>query len=230
MPEYLRCTVTVPADSGLPADAITQTYHFTTESTPPPALALAEIANEIGDCYDAFGSFLSKLYSWSTAYATFYNLADPKPRVPLGEYPLAMTTLPSEAGTNYSLPAEVALTVSFEGNQISGEPQSRRRGRVYIGPWQIGGSLDHASPPSAFTTALDNGFTALLAASDASAEWTWCVHSPSLLAGTTKPPLAPQPLASTFFPVVRGWVDNAWDTQRRRGIQATTRTLFPGVG
>lgn len=218
----------MPADSGLPADAVVSTFHFSTESDPPDPASLVEIAAALGDCYNAFTAYLSPFYNQGAMKVTYYNLADPEPRVPLEELPLPITSVPG-AGA-YAMPPEVSVCCSFEGNQVSGEPQARKRGRVYLGPWGVFGATQLSAPPGAILSAIDTGFTSLLSDSDASLDWTWCVHSPSLLKGTTVPPLPPQPLASTFFPVVRGWIDNAWDTQRRRGIVATARNVFPGVG
>jgi hypothetical protein len=42
-------------------------------------------------------------------------------------------------------------------------------------------------------------------------DWTWCLYSRKL-------DLMPE--------IVGGWVDNAWDIQRRRGYAATSRTTF----
>lgn len=62
--------------------------------------------------------------------------------------------------------------------------------------------------------------TTLLAAGDASSgAWTWCIYSPTTETQTAS-------LASSFIPIVGGWVDNAWDTQRRRGLEPTTRTTW----
>ncbi len=227
MPTYLRAVVKVNADSGLPDDAIVNTFHFKTESDPVLAGTLAAIANTLGDAYDIPGPFLSSKYTWGTAKATFYNLADPEPRVPLTELSLAMTTDPAPGA---ALPPEVGLCLSYEANQISGQPQARRRGRAYIGPFQVGGLIDHSVPPAAFVTAVKNMGAKILTDSDANADWTWCVYSRSTNEGTTVPPSVPQPLSSSFFPVVRGFVDNAWDIQRRRGLAPTSRDTFPGAG
>lgn len=217
----------MPADSGLPADGIVNTFHFETISDPVASLTLAEIADALGDCYNSFSARLSPYYNQAATDVTYYNLADPEPRVPLETVSLGITSVP--AGAAVGLPPEVALVVSFEGNQISGEPQARKRGRVYLGPWALDGAVSHIVPTDNILTAVDTGFESLLAASDAATDWKWCVFSNSLFKGTTKPPQSPLPLASCFFDVVRGWTDNAWDTQRRRGIQPTVRRLFPGL-
>jgi len=51
-------------------------------------------------------------------------------------------------------------------------------------------------------------------ASDAATDWAWVVLN-GLDATST-----------TTLPVDNGWVDNAFDTQRRRGLRPTVRTTF----
>jgi hypothetical protein len=41
--------------------------------------------------------------------------------------------------------------------------------------------------------------------------YDWCVYSPT---------------SNMLFPISQIWVDDAWDTQRRRGVKATTRTTY----
>lgn len=227
MPTFLRTVVTIPADSGLPEDQLVNVWHFKTESDPALAGSLAAIANTLGDAYDIPAPFFSSKYAWNTAKATFYNLADPEPRVPMAQLSLAMAVDPAPGA---ALPAELAICLSYEAVQISGQPQSRRRGRIYTGPFQVSGAVDHASPLDAVLTAVKNMGAKVLTDSDANVDWTWCVYSRTTNLGNGNPPSAPQPLASSFFPVVRGWVDNAWDVQRRRGLAPTSRKTFPGAG
>lgn len=46
---------------------------------------------------------------------------------------------------------------------------------------------------------------------DASLIWQWRIWSPT---------------NNNSVLIDNGWVDNAWDTQRRRGVEATARTIF----
>lgn len=61
-----------------------------------------------------------------------------------------------------------------------------------------------------FITRMYSSATTLAAASLAD-DWGWVIWSEKL---------------EQSFAVAGGWVDNAWDTQRRRGMPATTRTLW----
>ena len=123
------------------------------------------------------------------------------------------------------LPDEACVCLSYHGDltDISEEdgatrPASRRRGRIYFGPLYAGAVSTGAGLPTrplgALVSDLLDAADDLLAASEAAATWSWvCAHA----SGTA---------GWSVVPVVGGWVDNAWDTQRRRGMSATTRQTF----
>jgi hypothetical protein len=104
------------------------------------------------------------------------------------------------------------MCVSFHGEYVSGEPQARRRGRVYV-PWMQASSNVDGRPESTFVTLLAASFAEFHAAAIASANVNWVVWSPT---------------DSAAYPVEAGWIDDAWDTQRRRGVSATYRIPWNG--
>lgn len=135
-----------------------------------------------------------------------YNKADLKPRAPVVTGVANLT--PS---TGLGLPTEVALCVSFQSLPTSGIRQSRRRGRIYL-PFLLA-SLNgtDSRPTTAFVNVVVAAADALVTTSKAATDYFWGVHSPTTGATTE---------------VDNGWVDNEWDTQRRRGRPRTTRTIF----
>lgn len=135
-----------------------------------------------------------------------YDMNDPEPRAPVLE--ASSTINPDNTNT---LPAEVAMVLSFQAVKVSGSPQARRRGRIYL-PF-LKSSLNGADgrPTATIITAMATAADTLVTASKASTTWKWVVYSPTDNAGR---------------PVTDGWVDNEWDTQRRRGRVRTSRTLF----
>lgn len=137
---------------------------------------------------------------------TAYRLPDPTPRSPVFE---GTFTLPAAAGTT-EYPAEVALVMSYEAQKESGVPQARRRGRIYLGPFNAEVAGD-GRPGSVLINSIAYAGKGLKNAADASVEWEWVVWSPT---------------SDSYALVHRGWIDNAWDTQRRRGIDASSRTVF----
>lgn len=136
-----------------------------------------------------------------------YDVTDPLPRAPIGE---GTFTLPTAAFSAF-LPAEVALTMSFQGEKVSGLNQARRRGRLFLGPLCMNPG-NAATPPFQLITDGVAAMKQLKAESDASLRWQWRIWSPS---------------NSNSVLVDNGWIDNVWDTQRRRGPKATARTVFP---
>lgn len=67
-------------------------------------------------------------------------------------------------------------------------------------------------PDSTLIAAVTAFGTALRAASIGAASWTWVQYSTKLGVATA---------------VSQGFVDNEWDTQRRRGKRSTARTNWP---
>lgn len=137
---------------------------------------------------------------------TSYLRTDPEPRPPV------LTTMANLSPLGGApLPTEVSLVMSFQGDRMAGVPQARRRGRVYL-PF-MGEDDNHTDgrPTTAQVTMVANAGDALLTASTAATDWTWLVYS------------AVEP---GYTIITNGWVDNEWDTQRRRGRPATIRTTF----
>jgi len=136
-----------------------------------------------------------------------YDMSDPEPRAPISEQTFNFTSPLS----GNPLPTEVSLCLSFQAEKLSGVPQARRRGRVYIGPLNTSGLATDGRPASGIVTQLSGAGDALLTLSGAPGTWDWSVYSPTL-GGTAI--------------VNNGWVDNEYDTQRRRGRKFTSRTVF----
>lgn len=133
----------------------------------------------------------------------FYNLDDPEPREPSIIY----FNLDA-AGTADRLPDEVALCSSV----YSVRNLPRQRGRIYLGPFNSQ-AIDLATgrPKSVLRDVIAGATNRLANESDIANQWV--VYSE---AG-----IAPQ-----SFTVTNGWIDNAWDTQRRRGVASTDRQTW----
>ena len=134
-----------------------------------------------------------------------YNLEDPKPRTPVFESSGAI----SPGGAD-SLPTECSAVLSFQATVESGENQKRRRNRVYLGPFSVQANDDGLLKGTLVERLLFQG-RGLMNESANSNTWSWVIYSPT---------------DDNAEPVHGGWVDNAWDTQRRRGIRKTARGIF----
>lgn len=207
----LRAQVTIPTTTGGPSDVSMNTLYFRASDLTDSGLSAIVFA--LAQFYNSLKSRYPLAMNFAAASVVFYNMADPKPRPPIYESLLGTTG----TGSGTSGPAEVAICLSFHGVQIPGLRFARSRGRIYIGP--LASSLMvTASPPQALIDNLTGAGQALLDASGA-APWSWVVWS-------QKQSDDPQGLTFPDQDVVGGWVDNAWDTQRRRGVAATGRNLF----
>lgn len=207
----IRATCTLEARSGIPADRATNTYHFDVSATGEAILSgcadlLQNLYVDGFEEYAGIVTWMSDELCGDVMGIQLYNLDDPEPRAPI--YQRGLEINPTDTS---GLPAEVSLVVSFQGPQESGEPQARRRGRIYV-PWMAENWNTESRPTTALIEGMTNQFTEFLAASDASVSVDWVVWSPT---------------AEAAYGVDNGWVDNAWDTQRRRGTRPTARTFWP---
>jgi len=169
-----------------------------------------------------------------------YDLVEAKPRVPFHTEPTPTTFAPPTS--SWDLPPEVSLCVSYQGPRVSGLAQNRRRGRLYVGPLAVyqAASLDLGAPTTAACDLMCTRTRTTLQPK-ISPQPYFCVLSRQTWAGLgkgEKPPPDPN-TGEIIFPEIPGnleaalvtvgefWCDNAWDTQRRRGLRATTRSSQP---
>ncbi len=202
MPNYRLQLAFVPTSQVL-ADRATNTFHFTADDLTAVTTAITNLQI----CYAAFANAMgAQLASTNNVRWKLYDMADPEPRVPESQGQWSLTRSSGD-----SLPTEVALAVSFQAVAVSGIPQARRRGRIFI-PFLLATVNGANSRPATATVNQINGaFDAFLTASKAASTWKWAIYSPT---------------NANFVEVDNGWIDDEWDTQRKRGRVATTRTVF----
>ncbi len=201
----IKCQLIQPAVTGNPAEASSNTLSFFSASQ---AAAITDIVPVVKGLTNSLVGMWSNLVSGNGHIIKLTDLDDPQPRYPFYEEVWNMSSAPSTA----SLPPEVAICMSFQGDRVSGTPQARRRGRIYVGPLRSS-TLGTDGRPSAGTMAsMDALASAFLTAALGMASTDWGIWSET---------------GSIFTPVTNGWIDNEYDTQRRRGRVATSRSLFP---
>lgn len=211
----MRAQVVLPYQTGLPEDVITNTLHFDVPAPLDPDVQVPILTSHLSEFYlSVYGSVggggHAQYVNWSQAHVNWYNLSDPVPRVPTIE-PLPF---PGISVSPTTTPVEVCVVIAFQGERVAGLPQARRRGRLYLGGFvNVCQSTPATAPPrvlATLVTAIANAGTELL--SDCSGDGTpWVVWSPT---------------NGDAVPISDGWVDNEPDTQRRRGIGASQRTLW----
>lgn len=220
MAGYVRAQVTLRSGTTVPADNCTNTFHFFSASLSAEDTATSA-ATQLETFYTAWDqSVLSGTLLLPTADLKFYDLSDPEPRVPILEDTMTLTLA---SGAAY--PSEVAICLSFQAERVSGENQARRRGRVYLGPLDADAGEAVGSRvvvTSAARTAIANAADAM-ATQNPLTDAIWATFSPTT-AGS--PPWSEGVLGDAMHAVTNGWIDNAFDTQRRRGTDPTSRTLW----
>lgn len=159
------------------------------------------------------------------AYATL----DLDGSTPLGSPVDSLNFTLTAAGAGSEFPREVATVLSFHADLtgvpvsetdpgppiVVSRPQSRRRGRMYIGPVKSSagagdteGILRVAPAYRTDVTQAFNGLCDAVALTDALTVGVWSKAD------------------ADVYPVVTAYIDNAWDTQRRRGLDPTARTTI----
>lgn len=203
MPLY-RATVILKATSNLIEDASTNTWHFDANAIGDLAAASAALQT----FYQSMRVYLTTLTTQNNHEIKWYRLSDPTPRAPVRIDNWNFSTAPSLQ----PLPTEVAIVGSFQGTPSSGQSQARRRGRIYFGPVGTTTATSAGYISDSVRIAFRDALNTMLTASNAQGQWKWAVYSTVNMTGVN---------------VAAGWVENAFDTQRRRGRIATIRSVFP---
>lgn len=209
-----RAQVVLPFFTNLPTDVITNTFHFEATTGATPEQVGTEVTPQLTAFYtDGYGSDGIAFYiNRGLAHVKWYNLSNPEPRIPYVQS-LGIGSIPQG---NANLPTEVALCLSFQGLPLSGVPQARRRGRVFIGGMpqntispSIGNNFPiwHSTVTARWGDSAEENLRVFSVPTDAQ----WVVWSPT---------------TQEAVEVANGWVDNAPDTQRRRSVDPTLRDLW----
>jgi hypothetical protein len=199
-----RAQVTLRTVDALPANFITNTWSFGSTTVGDHTA----VTTALKDFYDDIpAASISSAVAQNGHTVQFYVLPGVQPNYPFAETTFNLASAPS--GT--PLPSEVAVCLSFQGTRQAGFPQARRRGRIYLGP--LGSGIVTAGRPSpTLRTNMANAALTFKAAIEAiTGGIFWAVWS-------TADQLA--------VPVDNGWIDDAFDTQRRRGVEVTSRTTW----
>lgn len=227
-----RITNTLHRTTSLPKDDVVNVFHFETPEGAHSPVTASELCGHVAASYQADsadGFSMSEFFSTEIDRATLPHVRayNPLGGSPLAEERWAGFPVPAIAG-GANLPAEVALCLSFKADltDIPEEsaddadadsrperPAARRRGRVYLGPFGAG----YSTAPG-LSRPNDNLRRAALA---------MAVHlaapAPAVTSGATWVIRSDSGFAGDAYPVETAWVDDAWDTQRRRGAAASNR-------
>lgn len=212
MPAHVRVMFIGHGPSNLPEDRIVNTFHFvgSGDYETTADLAMDNVENFYNGTLGQSQTIAYWLSPWvqRSAELRAYNLDQAKPRVPTIR-PFTLAT-----GQSTGVPEEIAVCLSYYG---APPITPRRRGRLYIGPLNGSGfSSSTALLPCRVQPALASDLAAAgakLAVYGALAQWSVRSSLP----------------AENFVPIVGGYIDNALDTQRRRGPDPTDRLLWTAI-
>lgn len=204
----------------LPEDRFVNTFHFDTSAPEDFDVLKLEIVTLMADFWatqhngSALRDFISP-YVVSIAIQVYDMELPPHAREPHVDTLSVSGTAQSVPG----LPEEVSVCVTLEG---AAPVTPRRRGRFYLGPLNsstnvlVPGSTTDPARPN-ITGAQSVGFVAAAACTQLATQVDvpWCIRS-------TRP-------AENYVRIVGGYVDNAFDTQRRRGPDSSDRLVWGPV-
>lgn len=217
----IRVTAKMPYTGGLSRDVTENTFSFFGDTAFSPTLATT-LTNRVKDFYNtaALGGashsvsyYMSPIISRASNACTFVvaetNVAT---GLQVGDSIEVPWTLGGGELSASSLPLECAVCVSYSGHPDGGSlPKGRRRGRIYLGPLTIT-TLSQFTDPSVATTFRNEAAAAAAAlASSADVDGAWVVWSRA---------------ANAVTGISEGYIDNEFDTQRRRGNDPTQRTTW----
>lgn len=225
-----RTVVTLHKKSGIEADSVQNVWHFIAPAGNPSTPQFGDMMNILKDFYDLLSTDLGGSLSSGVnpIFIEFTKLTAerPPPGIGLGppiingavqwlNPPPTATGYPEEVCTCVTLDGTTAL--DSEGGVTGPHPAARKRNRKYIGPLNAGtgsaGSPTYEVRPTVtWRSKLAQAVLDILITKALTKGWSLTGFSPTLW---------------QTFPPHNLWVDDAFDTQRRRGEAATTHTVVP---
>lgn len=202
---HVRAVMRYHYFTGLPEDVVTNTVHWWVDTTDFDVAANV-VAARLAPGMDALGPLMPACVSRDCEILV-YDLAEPEPRTPK----TFTNTIPA-ASVAAGLPLEVCLVASFSAYPPA---TARRRGRLYLGPFNTGQQI--ASTSSTFPRPQPAMVTGVAAVA---AGWAALGTSPD------NNMVIYSRAAGAFYNVTGGWVNDEFDTQRRRGVRESTRTTW----
>lgn len=232
---FYKTTQAMHSVTGMPEDDVITTYHWRTDEAGHSVVTAAALNGHVAAAWNTITAPGTSLpCDWISPEISRTILPTCKTYDEAGGSPLAVNNWLAFSGTPSAkaFPAEVAVCLSFNGDltDIPEElpddadpdarperPASRRRGRIFVGPLtdQAGGSTEPVRPVAFMKNDL-LGLGVFLAnptnATLTSIGTTWGVWSK-------------EQENAPFTPIVQVSVDDAFDTQRRRGVAKTSRVI-----
>lgn len=201
----VRTEISARAFDDLPRDALTNVvYHVIDDAILVGGPDWLNHCTEVVNCFNGHDA----IHGGANPYATMhvvgksYDMADPKPRPVRAQY--VYDPAGGANGRSQYGPSQVALCLSYYGaRNLPSE-----RGRIFIGGFSKTDLVGPRPSDAQLALVLEVGH-ALWDVGGANVSWQ--VHSEKL---------------GTAEDIKTIWVDDAWDTQRRRELRATKRSVL----
>lgn len=217
--------------SGLAADAVVNTWYFRSIATPVDDAPM-DFVTIINDFYNqqytplttSVVQFIATV-QMATLRETYkvYDMDHAEPRTPVLVH-TPPTPSPANSATA-ALPSEVAVCLSYKATAVSGSNPARSRGRFFLGP--LNTSILSADASNSASRPLATARTAILECINRAADlawttynWQWVGFSP-----TNNNTAMPSEDPDAWYRINECWMDDAFDTQRRRGVAPTSRIV-----
>lgn len=228
VPAY-KVVVTTQRRSGKPEDAVMNTWHYIAPSGTPNSTDFGNWMNHYRSFIDSISTSWSGALSNSPIGITVEHTRLPQEKPPPGTGigpPVSTGALGFTVGpATVGYPAEVSVCITLDAASVldsevgAGDtrPAARKRNRKYIGPLSVNTgesepTTNETRVSSTFRNLLSQKFVEHMVTGMKAAGWAITTFSPTLW---------------QVFPPHKIWVDNAFDTQRRRGEAPTLRLETP---
>lgn len=196
----LQVQVSIPYRNVAPTNVAVNVWSFEAPDDTTPVLL--QIQSFLSVFYSGLTDWYSPCLSMDVANIKMYRRSDLEPRAPIfdnsGSFGITNQT-------NEPLPEEVAAVMSFRGVRISGQPQARHRGRLFLGP--LGSQVCELGSNGRSVISRDFIDTVVSSYLDAAEELSSAGLQQTIWSKTN----------GEAYPAVEWWMDDSFDTQRRRG-------------
>lgn len=218
----VKASIHLAATTGLPRDDVVNTLYFTKTGTPSSGdydalgLAISHFYNTTADGSAlSIAGYLGRDRDYGTNHCKTQFYVVPSSPGPTGSPVHTYSWSLIDPGVHVTLPDQVAVVNSYHSDLTGVTNPKRRRGRIFLGPLNIlaleesGSALGAQTVSAGFMADIIRSTTLILSAQTVSAGWTWVQWSPTDWTART---------------VDGGFVDDRFDTQRRR-LERTTGRL-----
>lgn len=202
----VKAQVTMPYRNVAPTNVAVNVWSF--EIADDEVDQYLEVQSYLTVFYTTLVDWFSPLLDMTQSNIKIYVRSDLEPQVPRFDN---SGSFGNTNQTNDPLPEEVAAVMSFRAPLVSGTIPARRRGRIFLGP--LGSQVSITGTNGRSVIDPDFVQAVITASVEAAAELVTAGNAHTVWSKTNE----------ANYVVSNYWMDNAFDTQRRRGPSSSTR-------